>query len=545
MNLKLLALFHLANGLQIQPKFNNNNKNTNTKKSKSKKSFRENFGNKLGDNLRDKIDFTNDLKVRYRKKRIRDIARKKNSIPPSEIDPDKVKKMETIGFFWNEYNKTWERKSISKENFQENFPGNKSKGVVEKKVEDIVENYEDYEDYNGYNSSQIEKLKRLGFRIENNKCFRVKPRQSEKTIDIIDYTNNNRLIVKAITETQIQACNRLQYIITKSQIQTPENFFNFIFQVVRIDYFLLFWISLQLKTYSAFSIFQDIQIQNINDYSQNDIILTSLIIPSIFGLQYLISSFWNILNGNLQTDSLEKALSDTIIGNKESAPYTVKWRKEIGGNLWKYTFTFLSIFSIINRILFIHSYTQTKISNFFIESSSLDAVLDSSHMNNAHMSTYVILGAISFIVEYFFYYWANKPKNEIDTFKEIQETLKEDALIKKYADKNPYTSKLTLQKISDYEKIANTWCQSFYSSIIFTNDELNRIYISFITSSQVLLYSIFYDHFSLYETFIVQFIINIIILFIPFQEKSSTQNFFQLNQWDSSSDTESNTGDKP
>ena len=67
-----------------------------------------------------------------------------------------------------------------------------------------------------------EDLTRLGFRNDNGKWSRTAPRTGARTV-VIEGSRGRTLEVKATTETDLHAISRLEYILTWSQLETPQN----------------------------------------------------------------------------------------------------------------------------------------------------------------------------------------------------------------------------------------------------------------------------------------------------------------------------------
>ena len=154
-----------------------------------------------------------------------------------------------------------------------------------------------------------EDLTRLGFRNDNGKWSRTAPRTGARTV-VIEGSRGRTLEVKATTETDLHAISRLEYILTWSQLETPQNVWD-AGCAARDPSFIFVWAAATARLGLLFS----------TQYGLDDFFSTEqlsldaspeiLVAGSIFVLAaYARKAHWSGSSGPLTVGALERSIAD-------------------------------------------------------------------------------------------------------------------------------------------------------------------------------------------------------------------------------------------
>tara|TARA_Y100000389_G_C17466520_1_gene526170 strand:+ start:108 stop:1703 length:1596 start_codon:yes stop_codon:yes gene_type:complete len=492
---------------------------------------------------------SNSLK-KIQRENLRRISKSKISIPPEELDEKRIKNMNNIGYFWNEIDRIWERKPKPKPEKQipkvEEYDFYIDNSTIDYGMTKVEEKRYEQLKHNIFKpaiitnetvgqteiQSNLESIERLGFRfdITKQKWYRTKARDSPITINITHPKKQQILAVTVKTEPQIQACNKLEYILTRTSIDEPENIVDFFFRIVRIDYFVIVWLFSQLKFLeklcdSEENIFSESQMYFWSNHLTSEII----VIYIIFMTSHLLErQYWMNSNGPVHVNGIEKAIADSIVGKKIYAPRSWEWREKIGGISWKLVFSILSIISVLPRLQLVHSYIQNKLENFIIQHSSLDTIIDNSHYLSAAIFSIIGVGFLASLCEFIAFNWSRKPKDIRFEKKAILDALKEDTL----------GGREKTEAIEAFETISTQWCNTFYDNsldIKYLENEYVVSLITFIKTSSTA--SLFYISDDGYNYALIAYIIAIIVDFIYYPKIDSKFKSFNLLNHDSLSNS--------
>lgn len=374
---------------------------------------------------------------------------------PKDIDPDTLNKMYRLGFTYNKTRSSWERKN-----------GHLDPNVKHKNT-----------------------LARLGivYNESQNAWTKVSPRETPLDTNI---THAGRtLVVSAVQEEDFKAISRLQYIITKTRLESPQNVWDGGLRLTRNVWALPTWIIFQLALWMTWNTYQPVLTDAFSSTHTLHIESHNVVIFALSMLIFTYTSWcahvmWYGSSGPVSTGAFERSLADAIFSNFTSAPASFSTRESYG-SLYTLVSTTLETLASFSRIAMLHGYVQPKLNAFFEAQASTQHILDnfgkSQSLHSISSATFlsvVCIGALATISELFMSNWARPPRTENEEICAIVDSMVTDQTQSRLLDTMenanmpPQTRRVlherNLKEARAFEKIANAWLESFHNTDIHT-----------------------------------------------------------------------------
>ena len=326
-----------------------------------------------------------------------------------------------------------------------------------------------------------EDLTRLGFRNENGKWSRTAPRTGARTV-VIEGSRGRTLEVKATTETDLHAISRLEYILTWSQLETPQNVWDASLRIARDPSFVFVWAAATARLGVLFSTQYGLD----DFFSTQELSLDAspeiLVAGSIFVLAtYMRKAHWSGSSGPLTVGALERSIADGWFTGFSRAPDTPQGRKE-NGLPYAMVASFLTLAASIPRVEILHHYLQNRLEADIASSMPLWLVEDQA-LCALTVTAFAIVGCggIAGAMEYVSLNWARPPPTFSDERNAIADALETDALtartLEARADKcdaqrdGPAVKKCydqaaqrALDEGEAFERVADAWLMNFHDT---------------------------------------------------------------------------------
>jgi len=326
-----------------------------------------------------------------------------------------------------------------------------------------------------------EDLTRLGFRNENGVWKRTAPRTGARTV-VIEGSRGRTLEVKATTETDLHAISRLEYILTWSQLETPQNVWDASLRIARDPSFVFVWAAATARLGLLFS----------TQYGLDDFFSTEqlsldaspeiLVAGSIFVLAaYARKAHWSGSSGPLTVGALERSIADGWFTGFSRAPDTPQGRKE-NGLPYAMIASLLTLLAAAPRVEILHHYLQNRLEADIAAAMPLFIVEDQTLCALAVSALAIVgCGGIAGAMEYFSLNWARPPPTFSDEKNAIADALETDALsartLEARADKcdaqrdGPAVKKCydqaaqrALDEGEAFERVADAWLMHFHDT---------------------------------------------------------------------------------
>lgn len=475
--------------------------------------------------------------------RLRQAAKQRTSVKPESLDPDQVRKMEVCGFEWDEAESVWKHVGrIARSNTEdasrrtwvvdEGFDEEEIYESMVQVFDNVLDEAEqaryavskrakftprplprESADDDGLPSStseeQREALARLGFSFNpiSGKWRRGAARQTVRTLEVTIPGGQRMMRVKAKSEADIMAVNRLEYVLSRANIDSPENVADGAYRYAREPTFFFVWAVAQFLFYQEWASYKalgadsafaatattpgffvnvpatvDAALQQLTDAAQQEPLLLAML--AAFVATHVASrKMWLHSSGSRTLDGYEKALADAIVGDAAKAPYDWQWREQ-RGFYWRFLAGALSVAAAVPRAQMVHGYLQSKFTAMAYSSTSLEAMLDpSSQSTSAAFSAVVGVALVTALYESFALRWARPPITSDDELDAIRSSLEEDKLAVRLAtdaavavEKNNRKTKgiftaesaaafqrNTEKNAEAFDKVATAWCDSFHN----------------------------------------------------------------------------------
>ena len=347
------------------------------------------------------------------------------------------------------------------------MPRRKRRFVPKQSVEEEVEVSED--------------LTRLGFRNENGVWKRTAPRTGARTV-VIEGSRGRTLEVKATTETDLHAISRLEYILTWSQLETPQNVWDASLRIARDPSFVFVWAAATARLGLLFSTQYGLD----DFFSPEQLSLDAspeiLAAGAVFLLAtYMRKAHWSGSSGPLTVGALERSIADGWFTGFSRAPDTPQGRKE-NGLPYALVASFLTLAASIPRVEVLHHYVQNRLEADVASAMPLFVVEDQA-LCALTVTAFAIVGCggIAGAMEYFSLNWARPPPTFSDEKNAIADALETDALsartLEARADKcdaqrdGPAVKKCydqaaqrALDEGEAFERVADAWLMNFHDT---------------------------------------------------------------------------------
>jgi hypothetical protein len=326
-----------------------------------------------------------------------------------------------------------------------------------------------------------EDLTRLGFRNDNGKWSRTAPRTGARTV-VIEGSRGRTLEVKATTETDLHAISRLEYILTWSQLETPQNVWDASLRIARDPSFVFVWAAATARLGLLFSTQYGLD----DFFSTQELSLDAspeiLVAGSIFVLAaYARKAHWSGSSGPLTVGALERSIADGWFTGFSRAPDTPQGRKE-NGLPYAMIASLLTLLAAAPRVEILHHYLQNRLEADIAAAMPLFIVEDQTLCALAVSALAIVgCGGIAGAMEYFSLNWARPPPTFSDEKNAIADALETDALsartLEARADKcdaqrdGPAVKKCydqaaqrALDEGEAFERVADAWLMHFHDT---------------------------------------------------------------------------------
>ena len=430
---------------------------------------------------------------------------------PNQMDKAEIDRLQNIGFSYNETTKQWWRSKLNEEKkYGIGEPRNRTLELLWKKDAETAYTKEENDVYFNYlqdkkntstfkpkelnqtkiSADKVKMLERLGFSYNSDKkqWIHGQPRFTPLTLEVISKQRSLKIEAPPEAEETLQkAVYRLDYLLSKTSLESPTNIWDGVLRVGRDPVAFFAWSIIQYKIWTIFSqnnvILQD-AFSNTPYYLHNNIdipIITGLSIFLVLGR--IQQKIWDESSGPITIGAFEKTITDGILTNFTNAPLSYKNRESLGVS-WKIIVAILTSISSIPRSVIFHEYIQPKIQNFAPTILPISDSLNPSLLQTKTIAiTCIMCAIISVLVELISLRWTRFSKSPLEEILYLSESIKMDAIhermIQKRLENNDsshHTNKLIQNQLKQhkadsqlFESIATSWAQYFIPQYNFTH----------------------------------------------------------------------------
>ena len=345
-----------------------------------------------------------------------------------------------------------------------------------------------------------EPLRRLGFAYDadTGRWSRGAARRTARTVEIL--SRKRTLKVSAVEDWDMAAVNRLDFLLTQTLMEAPENVWGGALRWAREPAFPLIWLALQTKVWDAWAASTPVLGDAFAAATSPMIPATDearLALGASAGVflvaAWLQKAAWAGSSGSLAVGAAERAIADDAFG--AVAPASAATRAELGLP-YRLCAAALVAASALPRAAFLHQYAQQKLEYDLFAMAGLDGVIGDFGASAAAAGvagSILAVGALSGLGEAATWNWVRAPATDRDELNAIANELETDQLrVRKLEERaesldpardGPAVVKVAFQSaeraVRDadaFERVADSWLLHFHdtSSVEVEVDDASR-----------------------------------------------------------------------
>jgi len=329
-----------------------------------------------------------------------------------------------------------------------------------------------------------EDLTRLGFRKDDEGAWsRTAPRTGARTV-VVAGSRGRTLEVSATTEMDLHAISRLEYILTWSQLETPQTVWDATLRIARDPSFAFVWAAAQARLWLLFA-----DGYGLDDFFGGSPLALDTSSPEVLaaaGAVFVVAAYarkvaWSGSGRPLTVGALERSIADGWFTGFARAPDTPQGRKE-GGVFYAVVASLLTLAAAGPRVEVLHHYLQPRLIEDLAAAAPLWLAEDPA-VRALLVSSLAVLacGICSAAVEHVSLIWARPPPTVSDEKNAIADALETDALsarmLEARADKcDAQRDGKAVKKVYDqaaerlvaegeaFERVADAWLMNFHDT---------------------------------------------------------------------------------